>query len=119
MQAAEETGRKPSDESITEQIIRLNNERFSVPELLFTPSDVGIHQCGIPETIVESVMLCEPEASNIVKNIKKKQSQDLHRVRPRFFDQVGHDTMCASSGNKHLFTKSCHRQTWKNYEQPP
>ena len=42
-----------------------------------------------------------------------------YRVRPRFFDQVGHETMYASSGNKHFFTKSCHRQTYQNYEQPP
>ena len=41
------------------------------------------------------------------------------RVRPRFFDQVGHDTMYASSGNKHYFTKWCHRQTYQKYEQPP
>ena len=41
------------------------------------------------------------------------------RVRPRFFDQVGHETMYASSGNKHFFTKSCHCQTYQNYEQPP
>ena len=27
--------------------------------------------------------------------------------------------MYASSGNKHFFTKSCHRQTYQNYEQPP
>ena len=40
----------------------------------------------------------------------------MSRVRPRFFDQVWHKTMYASSGNKHFFTKSCHRQT---YEQPP
>ena len=39
------------------------------------------------------------------------------RVRPRFVDQVGHETMYASSGNKHFFTKSCHRQTYQNYEQ--
>ena len=40
------------------------------------------------------------------------------RVRSRFFDQVGHETMYASSGNKHFFTKSCHRrQTYQNYEQ--
>jgi hypothetical protein len=39
------------------------------------------------------------------------------RVRPRFFDQVGHETMYASSGNKHFFIKSCHRQTYQNYEQ--
>ena len=27
--------------------------------------------------------------------------------------------MCASSGNKHFFTKSCHHQTYQNYEEPP
>jgi hypothetical protein len=25
----------------------------------------------------------------------------------------------ASIGNKHFFTKSCHGQTYQNYEQPP
>ena len=39
------------------------------------------------------------------------------RVRPRFFDQVGHETVYASSENKYFFTKSCHRQTYQNYEQ--
>ena len=37
----------------------------------------------------------------------------------RFFDQVGHQTTYASIGNKHFFTKSCHRQTYQNYEEPP
>ena len=32
----------------------------------------------------------------------------LLRVRPRFFDQVGHETMHASSGNQHFFTRSYH-----------
>ena len=31
------------------------------------------------------------------------------RVRPRFFDQVGHQTMYAYIGNKHFFTKLCQR----------
>ena len=39
------------------------------------------------------------------------------RYRPRFFDKVGHQTMYASIGNRHFFTKSCHRQTYQNYEQ--
>ena len=39
------------------------------------------------------------------------------RVRPRFFDQVRHETMYASTGNNHFSTKSC--QTYQNYEQPP
>ena len=42
-----------------------------------------------------------------------------NRYRQRFFDQVGHQTMFAYVGNKHFFTKSCHRQTYQNYEQPP
>ena len=41
------------------------------------------------------------------------------RDRPRFFDQAGHQTTSANIGNKHFFTKSCHRQTYQNYEQPP
>ena len=39
------------------------------------------------------------------------------KVRPRFFDQVGHETMYAPSGNKHFFTKSCHPRTYQNYGQ--
>ena len=39
------------------------------------------------------------------------------RLGPRFFDQVGHETMFASSGNEHFFTKSYHRQTYQNHEQ--
>ena len=39
------------------------------------------------------------------------------RVRPRFSDQVGHETMYASGRNNHFFTKSCHRQAYHNYEQ--
>ena len=34
-----------------------------------------------------------------------------------FFNQVGHQTTNASIGNKRFFTKSCHRQTYQNYEQ--
>ena len=34
------------------------------------------------------------------------------RVLSRFFDPVGHETMYASSGNKHR-----HRQTYRNHEQ--
>ena len=41
------------------------------------------------------------------------------RYCPRFFDQVGHQTNYASMGNKHFFTKQCHRLTYQIYEQPP
>ena len=53
----------------------------------------------------------------IEKTLTELSSCMYVRVRPRFFDHVGHETMYASSGNKHFFTKSCHRQTYQNYEQ--
>ncbi|KAK4026015.1 actin-related protein 6 [Daphnia magna] len=44
---------RPKDEAGSgEQVIRMNNERFAVPELLFHPSDIGIQQMGISEAIV-------------------------------------------------------------------
>lgn len=42
---------KPDDP----QFVRLSNERFQVPELLFHPSDVGISQVGLVEAIVDSI----------------------------------------------------------------
>ena len=41
------------------------------------------------------------------------------RVRPRFFEQVGHETMCAFSRNNYFFSKLGHCQTYQNPEQPP
>ena len=48
--------------------------------------------------------------------VQIKYSLTLESVQD-FFDQVVHDTMYASSGNKHFFSKSCLRQTYQNYEQ--
>lgn len=52
---------KDPDGSSEHQTLRLNNERFAVPEILFHPSDVGIKQMGIPEAILNSMKSCEPE----------------------------------------------------------
>ncbi|PHH64478.1 hypothetical protein CDD81_4553 [Ophiocordyceps australis] len=38
-----------------EDVLTLRNERFAVPELLFTPSDVGIHQPGIADLVRQSL----------------------------------------------------------------
>ncbi|KAL9626687.1 MAG: hypothetical protein Q9164_007819, partial [Protoblastenia rupestris] len=38
-----------------EDFMTLGNERFSVPELLFNPDDVGLRQPGIPETVMQSM----------------------------------------------------------------
>jgi actin-related protein 6 len=33
----------------------MNNERITVPEVLFHPSDIGVNQAGIVETILQSI----------------------------------------------------------------
>ncbi|KAI0086978.1 actin-like protein Arp6 [Irpex rosettiformis] len=37
------------------QILHMNNERFSVPELLFRPDDIGLEQAGLAATIADSI----------------------------------------------------------------
>lgn len=53
-----------------QQTLRLTNERFTIPELLFHPSDVGIHQMGIAEAIFEVCKLCsEKSLAHLLPNI--------------------------------------------------
>ena len=40
--------------------------------------------------------------SNIGRSVVQLHDDVKGRVRPRFFNQVGHETMCASTGNKHF-----------------
>ncbi|KAL7411885.1 actin family [Mrakia frigida] len=40
-----------------DQMLPLGNERFSVPEVLFNPTDIGLPQVGIPEAIAQSIAL--------------------------------------------------------------
>jgi actin-related protein 6 len=42
-------------------MLRLNNERFSVPELLFTPSDIGIQQMGVAAAAYDAILACPEE----------------------------------------------------------
>ncbi|KAI0008382.1 actin-domain-containing protein [Xylariaceae sp. FL0662B] len=39
----------------SEDVLTLRNERFTVPELLFHPSDIGIPQSGIPHLVMQSL----------------------------------------------------------------
>ncbi|GMS84309.1 hypothetical protein PENTCL1PPCAC_6484 [Pristionchus entomophagus] len=55
------------------QKIRLNMERFSVPEALFNPSNIGINQMGVAECIVHSVCKC-PE------NLREALLQNLYLI---------------------------------------
>jgi actin-related protein 6 len=47
-----------------EDLLPMGNERFSVPELLFNPTDIGIQEAGIPGAVLESLSNL-PEALKI------------------------------------------------------
>jgi actin-related protein 6 len=40
--------------------LHVNNERFMVPEALFSPSDIDLDQAGVCETISNSLRACHP-----------------------------------------------------------
>lgn len=95
LRTLEETSRSTEGE----QTLRLNNERFSVPEILFHPSDIGVQQVGIAEAIVLSIKSCPPETqphlyANIVvtggcslfPNFQKRLLQDVRKLAPDEFD---------------------------------
>ena len=73
----------------------MTNERFTVPEVLFSPSDIGINQAGIPEAIIQTVDKCpsvmtEQLLQNIVlvggncniRGFKARIEQDLESLKP-------------------------------------
>ncbi|KAI0926977.1 hypothetical protein AcV5_007630 [Taiwanofungus camphoratus] len=41
----------------THQVLYMNNERFTVPEIIFRPDDIGLDQSGITPTIADSIAL--------------------------------------------------------------
>lgn len=40
---------------LSEDVMTLGNERFTVPEILFHPQDIGMKQAGIPEIVMQSL----------------------------------------------------------------
>ncbi|KAL4877287.1 actin family [Aspergillus karnatakaensis] len=47
-------------DQISEDVLVLGNERFTVPEILFTPGDVGMKTAGIPDLILQSLSVLPP-----------------------------------------------------------
>ncbi|EGG20415.1 actin related protein 6 [Cavenderia fasciculata] len=91
----QETTNTTTTEEPEEQILELTNERFTVPELLFNPSDIGINQGGIAESIVQSINstninMHQPLYSNILllggstlyPGFKERLENDLRKLAP-------------------------------------
>ena len=82
-----------------EQSIKLSNERFTVPEILFHPSDISIQQMGIAEAIVASVQATPTQMQpHLYNNIlltggnanfpgfKERVYQELRKLVPDFLE---------------------------------
>ena len=54
------------DLTILFKLLTLNNEKISIPEILFHPSDIGIPQAGIAESVVQSVNSIESPVEQAV-----------------------------------------------------
>ncbi|WRT64746.1 actin-like protein ARP6 [Kwoniella shivajii] len=53
--------KKHQDDEEEEQVLWMGNERFAGPELLFNPSDIGLNQSGLPETILHVISMMPEE----------------------------------------------------------
>ena len=97
MKSRDESSGHPASES--EQIVRMNNERFTVPEILFNPSDIGIHQMGIPEAVAAVIAECPEEThrwlfANIVlvggvartPNFAERVERDVRELAPAQYE---------------------------------
>ncbi|KAN0006697.1 hypothetical protein ACTFIU_003413 [Dictyostelium citrinum] len=82
-----------------DQVLSLVNERFTVPELLFNPSDIGMNQAGLAESIVQSINCTNsnlhiPLYSNIIllggstlfPGLKERLELELRKLVPEQYN---------------------------------
>ncbi|XP_015748134.1 PREDICTED: actin-related protein 6-like [Acropora digitifera] len=96
-----------------EQVLRMNNERFAVPELLFHPSDIGIQEMGIPEAISHAINELPTEmqphcymnilltgGSSLFPGMKERVFSEVRRLAPFDVDVSVH---CSSRPITHAW----------------
>jgi len=73
-----------------EQILSMETERFSIPEVLFSPSDVGINQAGIAEATWQSLQtLNQVEMGLAAGNILLTGGNTkFPQFKKRFFNEI-------------------------------
>jgi actin-related protein 6 len=59
MKQREEERRRREMEEEERQALLLSVERFAIPEILFTPSDIEMKQLGLAQAIVQSIEACD------------------------------------------------------------
>ena len=73
----------------------MTNDRFTVPEVLFNPSDIGVNQAGVSEACSQSIEKC-PElfceelyrnviiggGNSVIEGFSKRVKNDLQSIKP-------------------------------------
>ncbi|KAJ7895533.1 actin-related protein Arp6 [Mycena olivaceomarginata] len=63
--------RQPDDIPLdTDQVLTMGNERFSVPEIIFRPDDIGLEQSGLPSTIAASIGLLPDDLQGMLSELQ-------------------------------------------------
>jgi len=103
--------------------VPLSNERFSIPEMLFRPADVGISQCGLAEAVMQSLAKCPPELvgpllSNIIcvggtfmmPQAAQRLQKDIRALAPDVLPVRVHTSLTPTLTNWHgaaAFVNAC------------
>ncbi|KAF4028991.1 actin [Phytophthora infestans] len=121
-----------------EQALEMGVEMVTVPEVLFHPSDIGINQAGIAETIVQAVGACPEELSGAFyanmllvggnskfKNFRQRLERDLRSLVPDDFDIGLHEPSdpvlaawqgcCSLAGSSALSERLVSRQEYEEH----
>ncbi|CAG0918751.1 unnamed protein product, partial [Notodromas monacha] len=127
-----------ASENSNEQVVHLMNERFSVPELLFSPGNVGLDQMGVAEATVEVIQKLCPENlrfslfSNIIltggcvkfRNFAKRLERDIRSMACDLYDvkvTMTDDPITAHWSGGAAFVKSkeyaARKMTREDYEE--
>jgi actin-related protein 6 len=123
-QKQEERRRREMEEQ-ERQVLKISTERFTIPEVLFSPSYVGLHrQCGIVDAIFQSVEACPANLraamyQNIlliggnakIPNIRERIETDLRKLVKSTYKVVRVVSPTAADGDDPT------EYSWKGAEQ--
>lgn len=114
--------KKKANVASDEQVLKVGNERIAVPEVLFSPADIGIEQAGLAECIVQSVDACVPDlrdalyanivltgGSTLFPNFAERLRRELRALVPGDTElEVTHaaDPLCAAWKGGAIFAAS-------------
>ncbi|XP_044735335.1 actin-related protein 6 [Chrysoperla carnea] len=81
------------------QNLIMNNERITIPEILFHPQDIGLEQKGIAEAVLESIYACPEETHSVLfknivvtggstkfKNFAERLEKDVRAMTSSYYD---------------------------------